>query len=86
MFKWTPETLIAAAAIVLSTGGGITTTAIHWGKTDQKIAQVEQNQTNMNVKLDQHQAELAAQNSHEAAVEQKLDDMIERLDRIEKKL
>jgi transposase-like protein len=86
MMKWSPETMLAAAAVALSTGGSLTATAIHWGSTTTQLAQVEQNQKDMNQKLDQHQQEISAGLIHDATVVQKLDDLIDRLDRIEKKI
>jgi hypothetical protein len=86
MFKWSPEAVVGAIAIGISTAGGLTTTAIHWGITNAKIERIQQDETQTQVKLDAHQAELSLQAAHNAAVEQKLNDMIERLDRIEKKL
>jgi uncharacterized protein (DUF3084 family) len=64
----------------------LVTTAIHWGITNDQIEQVRQNQTTIETKLDQHQRELASEQQNQAVVSQKLDDMIARLDRIEKKL
>ncbi len=86
MFKWSPEAVVGAVAIGISTAGGLLTTAVHWGVTNTQIAQIEKNQTDIASKLDDHQRELAEQKQHEATVSQKLDDMIDRLDRIEKKL
>lgn len=86
MFKWSPEAVVGVIALGASTAGGLGTAAVHWGITSNQISHLEQGQAKMQIKLDGHQAELAAQASHEATVEQKLDDMIDRLDRIEKKL
>lgn len=84
--KWSPEAVMAAVAIGLSTVGGLATTAIHWGATNAQIAQVQQAQTDITQKLDKHQQELTDQKTAGAVVSQKLDDVIARLDRIEKKL
>lgn len=86
MFKWSPEAVVGAVAIGISTVGGLVTTAVHWGVTNTQIAQVEKNQASISSQLDEHQRELADARQHEAVVSQKLDDMISRLDRIEKKL
>jgi uncharacterized protein (DUF3084 family) len=86
MFKWSPEAVVGAVALAVSTAGGLVTTAIHWGITNEQIEQVRQNQTTIETKLDQHQRELASEQQNQAVVSQKLDDMIARLDRIEKKL
>jgi hypothetical protein len=86
MFKWTPEAAVGAIALGISTAGSLTVTGIHWGVSNAQITQLEAGQTLTQQKLDQHQAELSAQAAHNAAVEQKLDDVISRLDRMEKKL
>jgi hypothetical protein len=86
MLKWSPEAVVGAVALGLSTFGGLTTTAIHWGVTNAKIEHIEAAESATSAKLDAHQAELSAAAAHNAAVEQKLDDMISRLDRIERKL
>jgi hypothetical protein len=86
MLKWSPEAIVGVVALSLSTVGGLATTAVHWGATKSQIEHLEQGQTQMSQKLDAHQVELSMQSSHEATVEQKLDDMIDRLDRIEKEV
>jgi hypothetical protein len=86
MLKWSPEALVGAVAIGVSAAGGMITTAIHWGVETNQIEHMEKNQADISGKLDQHQRELGAEKEHEASVEQKLDDMISRLDRIEKGL
>lgn len=83
MIRLTPEAVLGILALSVTTIGSWTATAVHWGSANTQIANIQQVQTDQGKKLDQHQQELADQKSHEAAVEQKLDDMIIRLDRIE---
>jgi len=86
MLKWTSESIVGVAAIVVSGAGWIVTSAIHYGATDQQIKQVEINQQQMQATLDGNKQKLTDQQVHEAAVEQKLDDVVTALTNIEKKL
>lgn len=83
MFKLSPEAVLGAAALVISTLGGWTATAVHWGSTNAQIDTIQKNQATMGAKLDDHQKQLTAEEVQQGAVLQKLDDAIDRLDRIE---
>jgi hypothetical protein len=84
--RMTSEALVGTIAIAVTTIGSWTVTAIHWGSANTQISNIQQVQVDQGKKLDQHQQELSDQKVHEATIDQKLDDMISRLDRIERKL
>lgn len=86
LIKWTTESLVAAAAVAITAIGSLLTTAIHWGAVNVELSSVQEHQKTMDERIDQNKEMLAEQKTHDAAVEQRLDDMIARLDRIEKKL
>lgn len=86
MMKWSPEAVVGIVALGASTIGGVITTAVHWGATTTRFEQLEKSQTEVVAKLDAHQAELADQKLHESVVEQKLNDLGDQLNRIERKL
>jgi hypothetical protein len=75
--RWTMESTIAAIAVAITAVGSIAVNAAHRGSIDQQVSQVVSQQATTD-------AQVQTIITHEAARDQKLDDMIERLDRIEK--
>ena len=76
-WQWTMETTVAAAAVGITALGGLMADVMHYGALNQQVSQISSQQTTTNTQV---QTIL----THEAARDQKLDDMIQRLDRIEK--
>lgn len=67
--------MAAWAAIVISAGGGLITTAIHYGSTNQQIASISQKQKETDDHVAKHDDQLAAIQQQNARIEQKLDDV-----------
>lgn len=84
--RWTMESVWAAIAVLVTTGGGIWTTSYHWGKANEQIGALQAHQVQQDTKIDANISALGEQKTHDAAVEQKLNDVKDQLDRIEKKL
>lgn len=84
IFRWTSESVIAAAAVAISTLGGVTTTAIHWGSVNTQIANVQSQQVVNSDKVEKLAEDATEQKIHNARVEQSLADVIARLDRMER--
>jgi predicted metallo-beta-lactamase superfamily hydrolase len=76
-FRWSTDSTIAAIAVLIGAAGSLTYNAMHYGALNQQVTTVATQQT-----ITDNQVQLILQ--HEAARDQKLDDMIQRLDRIEK--
>jgi septal ring factor EnvC (AmiA/AmiB activator) len=83
--RWTAEALISMAAVALTTGGGVVATAVHWGKVNAQITEVQQHQDQQDKKIDATTEALAEQKTHDARVEQKLDDIAKTVDRIDQR-
>lgn len=83
IFKWTSESIIAAAAVAISTLGGVTTTAIHWGSVNTQIQNVQTAQAASDTKVEKLSVDSTEQKIHNARVEQSLADVIARLDDIQ---
>jgi hypothetical protein len=83
IFKWSSESIIAAAAVAISTLGGVTTTAIHWGSVNTQIANVQTQQKSADDKVEKLSEDSTEQKIHNARVEQSLADVIARLDDIQ---
>jgi hypothetical protein len=83
IFKWTSESVIAAVAVAVSTLGGVTTTAIHWGSVNTQIENVQTQQKEADVKVEKLSVDSTEQKIHNARVEQSLADVIARLDDIQ---
>lgn len=84
MLKWTSESIVAGVAIAISTAGGLATTAIHWGSVNNQVETVQVRLNDHDRKLEAISADAMEQKIHNAKVEQSLDDVISRLDRMEK--
>ena len=82
----TPSNLAAWVAIAITTSGGILTTAIHYGSTNQQIAAIEKEQNETNGHVAKHDEQLSTIQQQNAAAQQSLADIKEQLNRIEKKL
>jgi hypothetical protein len=67
--------LTAWVAIALSTGGGIVTTAIHYGSTSQQISAIQQKQTDLDSHVAKHDDQLSKIQQDSAAIKQSVDDI-----------
>lgn len=85
-FNWTSESLVAAAAMIITMIGGAGAVAVEWGSVNTTVIAVQAHAVDQDKKIDATDAALAAQKLLDAAIAQKLKDMSEQLDRIEKKL
>jgi septal ring factor EnvC (AmiA/AmiB activator) len=83
IFRWTSESVIAAVAVAVSTLGGVTTTAIHWGSVNTQIENVQTQQKVADDKVEKLSEDSTEQKIHNAKVEQSLADVIARLDDIQ---
>jgi uncharacterized coiled-coil protein SlyX len=86
MLKWSGESLTAAAAICITTAGGVITTAVNWGTTHARISAVEEHQKAQDTRTDGLSKDVTDTRINAAQANQKLDDVKQQLDRIEKKL
>jgi hypothetical protein len=77
------ETLLA---IGLSVGGSIVSTSYQWGILSDRVSNNSVTIAAQQVKIDAIAADKVTQAAHNAKVEQSLDDIKERLTRIESKL
>jgi hypothetical protein len=83
IFRWTSESVIAAVAVAISTLGGVTTTAIHWGSVNTQIQNVQSQQKASDEKVEKLSVDSTEQKIHNARVEQSLADVIARLNDIQ---
>lgn len=63
------------AAIAISAGGGLITTAIHYGSTNTKIEDIQRAQADQKAAVDDHTRQLAAIQASQAANAQALVDI-----------
>lgn len=84
--KWTMDAAWAALAVVASICGGIYTTVYRSGASASELRAVQGHQRDQDAEISANKQEVEDFKQHEAAVEQKLDDMAATLDRIEKDL
>jgi hypothetical protein len=80
------EAVFAAVAVVVSTGGGLVTTAIHYGSTNQQIASIVQKQNDTDAHISKHDDQLSTIQQQNAGTAQSLSDIKDQLNRMEKKL
>lgn len=73
--KMADTNLAAWVAIAVTTGGGLLTTAIHYGSTNTQIAAIEQKQEEANHRLSDHDRQLLEIQKSQAAAVQKLQDI-----------
>lgn len=85
-WSWSIGSVLTAVAVAITLGSGMVTAAIQWGSTNQQLHVIAQHQADQDARLSKHDSELSDQKAANAAINQKLDDLIQRTDRIEKKL
>ena len=85
-FQWTSEAIVAAVGIVLASGGAIITNSVQWGETKTRIETVEQHQHEQDATITANRQALDATTIQGVQTNQKLDDMKEQLNRIERRL
>jgi hypothetical protein len=84
--NWTSESVVAAVAIAVTGAGGLVTTAVQWGSVNTKIETVQQHQAAQDATIESNKKAADEAATQSAIIGQKLDDMIQRLDRIERKI
>jgi septal ring factor EnvC (AmiA/AmiB activator) len=67
--------LVAWVAVAITTGGGILTTAIHYGSTNQQIATIEDKQNDVAKHIAKHDDQLLEIQKAQAANAQQLKDI-----------
>lgn len=82
--KWTADSLVGITVGVLSIVGCLITTGVHWGTVSAQVIQVQQHQKDQDVKIDANMAALDEQKTHDARVEQKLNDISDAVSQIAK--
>jgi NAD(P)H-dependent FMN reductase len=75
--RWFTETVAAWSAVCLTAGGGIITTAVHYGSTNQQIAALAQKQTATEAHVEKHDDQLSTIQQQSAANAQKLQDIVD---------
>jgi septal ring factor EnvC (AmiA/AmiB activator) len=73
--KWTMEAVLAAAAVAISTAGGVYSTVYHDGAVNQQIVQLQNEMEKNNAHVAKHDDELATIQQQNAAMKQSLDDI-----------
>jgi septal ring factor EnvC (AmiA/AmiB activator) len=75
VLKWTMEAVLAAAAVAISTAGGVYSTVYHGGAVNQQIVQMQSEMEKSNAHVAKHDDELAIIQQQNAAMKQSLDDI-----------
>jgi peptidoglycan hydrolase CwlO-like protein len=75
MLKWTMETIIAAAAVTITTAGGLYTTIYHNGVVNQQIIDLQNKNSQTESHVAKHDDQLANIQQQNAAMKQSLDDI-----------
>lgn len=83
---WWTEKAAAWAAVGITACGGIFTTAVHVGTTNNAITQIQSKQADTDAHVAKHDDQLSIIQQQNAASAQALTDIKAQLDRIEKKL
>jgi hypothetical protein len=73
--KMASSNLVAWVAVAITTGGGVLTTAIHYGSTNQQIAALEQKQADVAAHITKHDDQLLDIQKAQAANAQQLKDI-----------
>jgi septal ring factor EnvC (AmiA/AmiB activator) len=75
MLKWTMESVWAAIAVVVTTGGGIYSTVYHGGVVTQQIADLQSKSAQTEAHITKHDDQLSIIQQQNAATKQSLDDI-----------
>ena len=73
--KWTMESVWAAAAVVITTAGGLYSTVYHGGQVTQQIVELQNRTAQTESHLTKHDDQLSAIQQQNAGMEQSLDDI-----------
>jgi hypothetical protein len=84
--RWTMEAVWAAIAVITTVAGGFYTSVYRWGSLNSRVDSVVAHQGDQDRRIDANNNSLSDQKQIDSRIDQKLDDAIGRLDRIEKKL
>jgi septal ring factor EnvC (AmiA/AmiB activator) len=75
VLKWTMESIMAAAAIVITTAGGLYSTVYHGGIVNQQIIELQSKSAQTEAHVAKHDDQLSAIQQQNAAVQQSLVDI-----------
>lgn len=75
MLKWTMESVMAAVAIVVTTGGGLYSTVYRGGIITQQIAELQSKNSETVAHVAKHDDQLSGIQQQNAAMKQSLDDI-----------
>lgn len=86
MTKFSVNSLTGLAALGITLVGGALSIAVNWGISHATVQEVKDHQTAQDARADSQAKDLTDTRISAAASNQKLDDIKQQLDRIEKKL
>jgi peptidoglycan hydrolase CwlO-like protein len=75
ILKWTMESIWAAIAVVVTTGGGLYTTVYHGGVVNQQLADLQNKSVQTDAHVAKHDDQLSVIQQQNAATKQSLDDI-----------
>jgi septal ring factor EnvC (AmiA/AmiB activator) len=75
MLKWTMESAWAAAAVLITTTGGVYTTVYHSGQTNQQISEMRTDIAATDAHVAKHDDQLDTIKQQNAAMQQSLNDI-----------
>jgi hypothetical protein len=75
MLKWTMESIWAAIAVVVTTGGGLYTTVYRGGEVNQQISDLQRKSALTEAHISKHDDQLSFIQQQNAATKQSLDDI-----------
>jgi chromosome segregation ATPase len=75
MLKWTMESTWAAAAVIITTAGGLYTSVYHGGQVNQQIVELQEKNAQTETHVAKHDDQLATIQQQNSAMKQSLDDI-----------
>jgi septal ring factor EnvC (AmiA/AmiB activator) len=75
ILKWTMESMVAAAAVIVTTAGGLYSTVYHNGIVNQEIVELQQKNAQTETHVAKHDDQLATIQQQNSAMKQSLDDI-----------
>jgi peptidoglycan hydrolase CwlO-like protein len=75
LLKWTMESIWAAAAVIITTAGGLYSTVYHGGQVTQQIVELQNRTAQTETHLTKHDDQLAEIQQQNAGMAQSLDDI-----------
>ena len=75
VLKWTMESAVAAAAVVIATAGGLYSTVYHGGIVNQQIVELQNKTAQTETHVAKHDDQLSVIQQQNSAMKQSLDDI-----------